>query len=97
MSYKVEVSIAKTIQLRTTFPNIVGEKPFSKNERFRVPSIAADHYVRYRMMEWERKKFSPDGKQAAYHFMTEAHNKHKSLLADRYYRFVLKKFKEMLA
>lgn len=88
--YSAQVSIVKTIQVRTTIDGT------SWNKRYRVPSVAASEYASYRMMERRRVKWEEDKHGAAYHRQTQADVEYEERLAERYVRFLTRAFKRLL-
>lgn len=90
MNYSAEVSIVKTIQVRT----ISGD--YAWNKRYRVPSVAARDYASSKMMERRRLKWNGD-ELAAYHHQTQADIDFENRLADRYVRYLTMVFKRLIA
>jgi hypothetical protein len=93
MSHTVKLSIVKTIQLRYEIIDSEG-KLHGWNERYRVPSVAAQHWVSWRMTQWKEKKEKALGSRRSW---SQADYKHENQLSDRLIRMATKKFKEVLA
>jgi len=97
MPSRTTVTVVKTIQFRTEIVDDTGKVAHGWNHRYRSAHAAAENYTRQRINEWEDKKWDVRTYGAAYHRQTDADHKYVARVKDRFYRLVLKRFKELLA
>jgi len=88
--YKAQISVVKTIQIRTEELDESGKVLYGWNKRFRSPKAAAEQWADIRIREWEDKKFG------GYRHMTDADEKYRHQLKKRLIRMATAKFKGLL-
>ncbi len=90
-----KISLVKVIEIR--FENKYPHATYKWMKRYGTPAPAAAAYADQRIDEWETKKFcTPEG-GAAYHNMTEADNRYRTKLHDRFERMAKRHFTRLLS
>jgi hypothetical protein len=97
MSSRTIISVVKTIQFRTEILNEDGTVAHGWNHRYRSAHAAAQNYARHKISQWEHEKWDVATYGAAYHRQTDADRDYMDRLEDRFYRMMLRRFKEILA
>lgn len=97
MTSRTIMTVVKTIQFRTEILEEDGSVRHGWNHRYRSPHAAAENYTRHRISEWEHEKWEVAKYGAAYHRQTDADRKYIRRLNERFYRMMVRRFKEMLA
>lgn len=97
MTTRTIMTVVKTIQFRTEVLEEDGTVRHGWNNRYRSAYAAAENYARQRISEWEHEKWEVAKYGAAYDRQTEAEREYMYKLQDRFYRMMVRRFKEMLA
>lgn len=97
MSTRTIMSVVKTIQFRTEVLEEDGTVRHGWNHRYRSAHAAAENYTRQRISELEHERWEVAIYGAAYHRQTDADRKYLDRLSERFYRMMVRRFKEMLA
>lgn len=92
---KTKATVIRVVQLRTEYLNNEG-KLVGWNKKFQKPTVAADHWARQRVREWETKKFNEAELGAAYHRMDKLDWDERDARERKLYRRSLPIFKRML-
>jgi hypothetical protein len=93
---KTKATTIRVIQLRTEYTDSEGRLR-GWNKKFQKPTIAADHWARQRVHEWENRKFNVAELGAAYHRMTPLDWQHREEREKKLYRRSLPIFKRMIS
>ena len=93
---KTKASVIRVVQLRTEYIDSEG-KLRGWNKKFQKPTIAADHWARQRVHEWENRKFNVAELGAAYHRMDKLDWDERAAREKKLYRRSLPIFKRMLS
>jgi hypothetical protein len=93
---KTRATVIRVIQLRTEYINSEG-KLAGWNKKFQKPTVAADHWARQRVHEWENRKFDVANQGAAYHRMGKLDWEEREAREKKLYRRSLPIFQRMIA
>lgn len=93
---KTKATIIRVIQLRTEHIDSNG-KLRGHNEKFQKPTVAAEHWARQSVHNWENRKFNVTELGAAYHRMSSPNWDERLARQKKLYRRALPIFKRMLA
>lgn len=93
---KTRATTIRVIQLRTEYTDNEG-KLRGWNRKFQKPTVAAEHWARQRVQQWEDKKFDVANQGAAYHRMIRCDWDERDAREKKLYRRSLPIFKRMIA
>lgn len=97
MTTRTIMTIVKTIQFRTEILEEDGSVRHGWNHRYRSAHAAAQNYARQKISLWEHEKWEVDRYGAAYHRQTDSEREYMYKLENRFYRMMVRRFKEALA
>jgi len=97
MTTRTIITVVKTIQFRTEILEEDGTVRHGWNHRYRSAHAAAENYVRHKISLWEDEKWEVPKYGAAYHRQTDADRKYIRKLEERFYRMMVRHFKQVLA